>query len=429
MASIASPGRASFNRDDIPAWLAGAAAVAPLVSVAATEILMGAALIALIVLRRRWRVPGLWVPLAIFMLLTLASLAVNGHLREGIPQIKKFYVYLMLFLVASAIDNVRQVRSIASGWAVAAAFSSAWALNQFYNKYEDARDAHQDFYRAYVADRITGFMDHWMTFSTQMMMALLIVGAIVFFSSDRRWMAWMVGAGALISIALIAAETRSVWLATAAGGAYLAWFWKPWTLLAAPVAIGILVLVNPFELRERILSPFRPMGYVDSTEHRAELRDIGYRMIKAHPWLGVGPEQVWRQAKDYRPPGAPPLRTSEYYGHLENDYIQYAAERGVPAMLALVWMIAWALFDFLRALKRAYGFGRAPYGARDFGGARPGAERKWVLHGAIAVIAAMLAAGWFSWNLNTSTVLAMFLAVIGCGYAVLKEEAGDLCKD
>ena len=40
---------------------------------------------------------------------------------------------------------------------------------------------------AYVADRITGFMDHWMTFSKQMMMALLMVGAMVFFSTDRRW--------------------------------------------------------------------------------------------------------------------------------------------------------------------------------------------------------------------------------------------------
>jgi O-antigen ligase len=410
----------SFERDDIPAWLAGAAAVSPLVSVAATEILMGAALVALIVLRRRWRVPGLWLPLAIFMLLTLTSLVANGHFREGLPQIKKFYVYLMLFLVTSAIDNVRQIRAIASGWAIAAALSSAWALNQFYNKYEDARDAHQDFYSAYVADRITGFMDHWMTFSNQMMMALLIVGAIVFFSVDRRWIAWTVGAGALISVALIAAETRSVWLATAIGGVYLIWFWKRWVLLAVPAVIAIAVLANPFEIGDRILSPLRPRGDVDSSAHRAMLRRIGWEMIKAHPWWGVGPEQVWRQAKDYMPPGAPAPRTSEYYGHLENDYIQYAAERGVPAMLALMGAIAWALLDFGRALFRL----------------RPGAEQKWVLHGAVAVIVATLVAGWFSWNLNTSTVLAMFLAVIGCGYASLKlgtkdaaKEAGDLCKD
>jgi hypothetical protein len=38
------------------------------------------------------------------------------------------------------------------------------------------------------------------------------------------------------------------------------------------------------------------------------------------------------------------------------------------------------------------------------------------LHGAIAVTIAMLVSGFYSWNLNTSVVLAMFLAVIGCGY-------------
>ncbi len=419
---------ASFRRDDVPAWLAGAAAVCPIVSVAATEILMGAAVIAIVIAqfagaqfsgaqvskRLKWRAPRLWLPLALFMLATLVSLVANGHIREGLPQVRKFYVYLMLFLVASAIDNVRQIRWIATGWAVAAGLSSAWALNQFYNKYEDAVDAHQDFYGAYISDRITGFMDHWMTFSNQMMMALLVVGAIVFFSTDRRWIKWLIAVGALISIALIANETRSVWLATAVGGAYLSWFWRRWVLLAVPALIAIVVLVNPFEIGDRILSPLRPHGNADSSAHRTELRRIGWEMIKAHPWLGVGPEQVWRQARNYMPAGVPPpsLQSSEYYGHLENDYIQYAAERGVPAMLALMWMIAWALFDFGRALVRL----------------PAGADQKWVLHGAIAVIVAVMVAGWFSWNLNASNVLAMFLAVVGCGYAALKQ-VGDLCKD
>ncbi len=48
----------------------------------------------------------------------------------------------------------------------------------------------------------------------------------------------------------------------------------------------------------------------------------------------------------------PQPQASQYYGHLENDYVQYAAERGVPAMLALLWMIGGAVFDFARALRR-----------------------------------------------------------------------------
>lgn len=425
--------------ESLPVWLAGAAAICPLVSVAASEILMGASIVALILTRRRWLIPPIALPFAIFIAWTLLSLFANGHAREGLPQIRKLYVYTMLFLVASAIQTVRQIRWIALGWTAAAALSSAWALNQFYNKVEDARDAHQDFYRSYVADRITGFMDHWLTFSNQMMMVLLIAAAILFFSADRRWTAWrggprldiwIIAAGALISIAIILNETRSVWLATAVAGAYLIWFWKRWVLLAIPVLVAIAMLANPFELRERILSPLRPHGDVDSTAHRALLRSIGWRMIAAHPWIGVGPEEVSRQASRYMPPGELPS-TTEYFGHLENDYIQYAAERGLPAMLALMWMIARAFYDFARGLIALRGrtsrsitpqpVTSRPSGSQLMNDSDGAGDAAWVLHGAIASILAMLIAGWFSWNLNTSTVLALFMAILGCGYATLQQ--------
>ncbi len=66
-------------------------------------------------------------------------------------------------------------------------------------------------------------------------------------------------------------------------------------------------------------------------------------------------------------------------------------------------MIGWALFDFARALYRL----------------PPGAEERWVLHAAIAVIVSVLVSGWYSWNLNNSEVLAMFLAVMGSGYTAM----------
>ncbi len=77
-------------------------------------------------------------------------------------------------------------------------------------------------------------------------------------------------------------------------------------------------------------------------------------------------------------------------------------------MLALVWMIGWALFDFARVLRRL----------------PADAEERWVLHAAIAVTIGVLVSGFYSWNLNNSEVLALFLAVMGCGYvAVWQAEA------
>ena len=393
-----------------PLYLAGAAAVCSVVSIAASQILMGLALVALIVTRQRLRWPPVTAPFAVFAAGTLVSLAASGDIRAGLPQLKKFYVYLMLFLMVSAFRTVAQVRWVVLGWALAASVSAAWSLEQFARKYRGAARAHQDFYTAYMGSRITGFMSHWMTFSGHMMMAVLLIGAIVFFSTDRRWIGWLLAAAALVSVALVAAETRSMWLGAAAGGIYLIWFRRRWLVVAVPVLVAILLLINPFELRERATSAFRPHGDVDSNAHRAMTRAIGWQMIKAHPWAGIGPEQVGRQYLQYLPPGTQlPLPTG-YYGHLHNIYVHYAAERGVPTMLALMWMLGRALFDFVRALRRL-----------------PGVEELWVLHGAVAVIIAVLISGFWELNLDDSEVLGMFLAVLGCGYVAVAQ-GEDRCR-
>jgi putative inorganic carbon (HCO3(-)) transporter len=400
----------AFQRNNALLYLTGAAAVTTVVSIRAFEILMAVALITLIVTRRPWRLPPVWLPLSLFLLGTLVSLAASGHVREGLPQIRKFYVYLMLFLVTSAFETARQIRWVALGWTLAAALSALWALTQFLQKYRAAEQAHRDFYTFYVDARITGFMGHWMTLGGELMMALLLIGAVIFFATDRSGTQWLIAAALPVGAALAFTWTRSVWLGAFCGGVYLIWYWKPWTLLILPVLIAFVLLANPFSLRERALSAVSPHpGQTDSNAHRAELRRIGWEMIKAHPWLGVGPEQVSREYRNYIPPDMPSPRASEYYGHLENDYLQYAAERGVPTALALLWMIGWALFDFVRAL------GRLP----------PNAVERWILHAAVAVTIAVLASGFFSWNLNNSEVLAMFLAVMGCGYVALWQASSN----
>lgn len=398
-----------LHRDNALLYLVGAAAVTTLISIRVFEILMAVALAAFIVTRKQWRLPPVWLPLSLFVLGTLVSLFVSGHIREGLPQVRKFYVYLMLFLVTSAIQTVREIRAIAMGWAAAATLSSAWAFYQFFEKYRAAALSHQNFYTSYVDARITGFMGHWMTLSGELMMALLVIGALVFFARDRSGVGWLIAAAVPVSVALGLTWTRSMWLGALCGGVYLIWFWKKWALAAVPVLIAGLLIANPLDIRERAVSALAPhQGQTDSNGHRAELRRIGWEMIKAHPWLGVGPEQVWRQYQNYIRPDMPRPQASQYYGHLENDYVQYAAERGVPTMLALLWMIGWALFDFARALRRL------PLEA----------DERWVLHAAVAVIVSVLVSGFYSWNLNNSEVLAMFLVAMGCGYvAVWQAEA------
>ncbi|HLH43772.1 MAG TPA: O-antigen ligase family protein [Bryobacteraceae bacterium] len=390
-----------------PFYLTAAAAVATEISIAAFQILMGFALVAVVAARTKFRFPPVALPLAAWIVWTLISAAAHSDLERGLPQIKKFYVYLMLFLVVSAVRGMRQIRAVVLGWALAASASAILSLEQFARKYEAARAAHMNFYAAYVASRITGFMDHWMTFSGQMMLAVLLMLAFLLFSRDRRAAAWLIPALCLAAAALVAAETRSMWGAAAAGAAYLVWLKRRWLILAFPLALAVGLVANPFMLRERIVSIVRPHGDMDSNEHRALLRRVGWQMIQAHPLLGLGPEQVGPNFARYLPPDAPHPLPTGYYAHLHNIYFHYAAERGLPALAALLWFFGRALYDFARALARL----------------SPDSEARWLLRGAVAAIAAFMLAGYFEVNWGDSEVLGMFLALVGCGYAAIESAA------
>jgi O-antigen ligase len=124
-------------------------------------------------------------------------------------------------------------------------------------------------------------------------------------------------------------------------------------------------------------------------------------MVRAHPWFGLGPEVVNLKFKDYLPPDAPKPLPSGWYGHLHNTYLQYAAERGVPALLVLLWLVGKILWDFLGALRRL------PAVLDD---------RRFLLHGAVAAVIGVLITGFFEYNLGDSEVLLMFLVAVSMGY-------------
>ena len=75
-----------------PLYFTAAAAVCAPVSIAACQVLIGLAIVSMLVARVPWRIPPFWLPLAVYFALTLVSLFASGHLKQGIPQIKKFYV-------------------------------------------------------------------------------------------------------------------------------------------------------------------------------------------------------------------------------------------------------------------------------------------------------------------------------------------------
>jgi len=401
-------------QERVPLYLAGAAAATTVVSIAYSQILLGAAIVALLI-AQQWRWPPVVWPVIAWIGWTLVSLAASGDAFHGMPQVKKFYVWLMLFVVYLGVRTLAQIRGVTLAWVVGATLSALWGFGQFVHMY---RSTPRFFYYAYVnGTRITGFVDHWMTFSALLMMTLLFAGAMLLYSTGRRpgWLIpWVTPALAIIGSAILLAFTRSMWLGTIAGALWLLWWRNKWLLAAVPLLIGIVLLVNPLNLRLRVFSAFSPQeNLLDSRAHRAALRRVGWEMIRAHPIVGVGPEQVGPQFMQYYPADLPhPVPIGWYKEHLHNIYIHFAAERGLPALGILLWFLGRALFDFWTTLRRL----------------PAQSEARWVLHGAIAVIIAVMISGWTELTLGHSQVLEMFLAVVACGYIAVDVSRSHLEK-
>ena len=385
-------------------YLAFASAASILISIALSQFLLGTAIVCLLVAREKLRFPPLKLPLAFFFLTTLVSLLLCADPRHGLPQIRKFFVFAILLVIASTFRRIESIHALILTWTGFATFSALYSFTQFFHRFHQAQLERPSYYGYFLDARITGFASHWMTFGAEQMIVLLMLLSYLFFWPSPRWKLLGLVCLFLLWGSMLLGLTRSIFLlGTPIGALYLIWNWKKRMLVAVPVLALLIVLCAPFELRERIKSVFQPHPDWDSNQRHLIMARTGWEMIKAHPWFGVGPEQVGVQFLNYVPKDILRPLPKGWYGHLHNVYVQYAAERGIPALIAILWLIAKALFDFRRALQTGKQSGQA----------------RSVLNGAIASILAVLAEGFFEHNLGDSEVLTMVLIVIACGYVVV----------
>lgn len=394
-------------------WFAFGSAASVLFSIAVCQILLALSFAALLMSGARLRLPRIWLPLGLFILGTLISLALSGNPAAGLPQVRKIYVFLELVVIFSTFRDLALVRRLVLCWTGIGAIVALRALVQYAQKVQEAHALGRNFYDYYMTERISGFMSHWMTFSGQEMFVFLMLLSFLLFApgAGRRGLLLWVACGSVVGVAIVLGFTRSiVWLALPAGGLYLIWFWRRSMVLAVPVVLLAGVLVAPASVRERFDSIFQPRKNVDSNDFRKVTLRTGLEMIKAHPWFGLGPEEVKTRFNEFVPPDIPRPLPTGWYGHLHNIYVHYAAERGIPTMLALVWMLVQIPIDFLTRLRKL------PPGRSDV---------KFVLHGAVAVVIATMLGGLFELNLGDSEVLTMFLTAVACGYVALDVSSGE----
>src|SRR5437899_1456434 len=97
--------------------LAFGAASSIVVSIAVSQILLGIGLLSLLVFRMPLRFPPIKLPLFLFFAATVAADLLSGDPWKGVPQIRKFFVFGIVLLVASAFRGVSQIRYLTLAWA------------------------------------------------------------------------------------------------------------------------------------------------------------------------------------------------------------------------------------------------------------------------------------------------------------------------
>ena len=380
-----------------------------LVSIAASQILLGGAIAATILqFRRQGRglsLPAaiLWPLLLLFVWTLIAAFAASGQLYASL--VRKFFLFSLLIILPVVARGSDKVIWVYHAVFAVAAVSSAAGLIQY--RLNPERD---------LLHRIQGFMSIWMTYSGLLMLVLvsLIAYAIAIGWRKRFWTLPLI---AVTAAALYLSQTRSAWLGAVAGTAMILLLKRPRAILGLAVLLLALYLASPASIQQRFRSGWNPAD--PNTRNRIEVFGAAVRLIQAHPWLGVGP-RVSREVLHFR-------GTAEFpdyaYLHMHNNFLQIAAERGIPGLLLWLWFmfqLGWQSFALFRSNVRCAA-------ARKAAG-------KTVLFASTAAVGAWVAlmtSGMFEYNFGDSEVLALFLFMMGAPHAakLIAPEASGMQND
>lgn len=347
-------------------------------SIAAAQILLGIAVIcwvALVLIRHeKFEAPSFFWPLVVYGFATLVSAAFSSDPASSFIDCKQLVLFVLVPLTyrfASGKNGGTLLTVVVS----CAAASAAFGIFQYGILHYDQ-----------LSQRPQGTLGHYMTYSGLLMIVITSALARILFSNyGRTWPALVMPA---LAVAVALTSTRSAWVGVCAGAAVL-FSLKDFRLFAVlPIVLAIFIALAPASVTKRFFSMF-DMNDPTNRDRVAMIHE-GERMVQARPLTGVGPNMVQRLYEQYRGPDA----VNKINPHLHNDFMQIAAERGLPAFAVWLWFIVALVRDLWTRFRSATRFER------------------FLAAGGLAAVVALLTAGLFEYNFGDSEVLMLFLILV-----------------
>ncbi len=373
-----------------------ALAAGSIVAAAATSSRLGIAnpllVVAAVAAWRAWRLGELRgrpfarvlvLPLVLFAAASLISVLFSLDPLESLDKTPRLAVLLLVPLSAALIDHVWWKRLVAA-LAVATTILAVWGIIQYAQGAND------------LEHRIQGPLSHYMLFAGCVLLGAVVAIAELLLNPARR--VWLLLPPALLGpVALLLSYTRNAWVGLTAALLLLAAVWRRRLLLLYPVLALALWLVFPRSVLDRVVSIFdlRQSANYD----RVCMAISGVQMIRDHPITGVGLDMVDRLYPLYRRDDAPRWSVP----HLHNNIVQIAAERGLPALAAYLWLMGAFFTVTWRGLPRL------------------SERRRAAVAASLASVLAISIAGLFEYNFWFANVQYTTLVLMGAGVGQVEE--------
>lgn len=345
-------------------------------------------------------------PFAAFALLTLLSASLSGNPGWS------FWIARDLLRIATFYVVWQGTRDAAEAWCLWRVFLLALSLMATYGLGQAylCTTRPSAVPAAWVAavcthpERVRGPFSIYMTFGGVLLLgALILLAALVNLPWRRAW--WALPAGTVTVLALALTYSRNAWLGLVVGAAGLIGTAR--RAVRVPAALGavgalaLLAVADPVADRVRsIVDPGDP-----TVRDRVAMWRAGLAMIADHPLLGVGPGEVRAWYQHYRRPEA--IRPST--GHLHNSAIQVAAERGLPALAAWLWI--WVVF-FREGGRLLARLPREP------------SRQRALVSASLGGVVGFLVAGLFEHNFGDGEVVMVVYALMALPWIVAREGQG-----
>jgi O-antigen ligase len=330
--------------------------------------------------------PSFFWPLAVYAGLSLLSCAFSVNPEVSFIDARELSLYLVIPITMTALAapaaRLMTTRALLASGFLGTLYSIGYFL-----------------LRAKPGERIQGFMGHYMTQAG--LLLLFLCAALSLFLFWRNKERWLWGAAFVLAVFSLALTlTRSAWVGFTVALVFILLLYRPKSLILIPVALGLFFLVSPRSMKERALSTFSLRD--PSNVYRLQYWKAGIKIIRDFPLLGTGPDTVDMVFQD---PKYGLSALAKRNVHLHSNFIQIAAERGIPAVLAWTAFIAWAFFSGLRFLKTRDA-ALFPYAAA-----------------AGAAILALVTAGLFEYNFADSEIAVLFFYLITVPFSLGKAKA------